>query len=412
MSKTLFVGIDVSSQNNEVYFMDEKGQGPKNSFSVPNDFDGADKIIQDSISYSQKIGASQIQIGMESTSFYAWHLHQHLVSSMDLQVFNPLFFVLNPSIVAGFKKSYPHLPKTDSIDAWVIADCIRFGRVQPTPNPDLRYLALQRLTRFRHRLVNTVTREKNRALSLLFLKFSSFEDGNHFSNIWGKASTALLESFNAEEISTMPLEDLVDFIISHGNNRLNNPERIAQEIKKCANRAYRLNPELDDSVGLTLSMTIENIKFFESQIKKIDKEIVKHLRAFKQTLETVPGIGPTLAAGILAEVGDIARFKNEASLAKFAGLVWNKYQSGNFCAEETSLAKCGNFYLRYYLVEAANSLRLHNSEYAEFYHKKHKEVTKHRHKRALVLTARKFIRLVFSLLNKGQIYQDRRVSSA
>lgn len=203
----------------------------------------------------------------------------------------------------------------------------------------------------------------------------------------------------------MPIEDIVDLICSEGNNRLKDPVEIAKKLKSLANRAYRLDPNLADSVELTLTMSLENIRFLENQLKKLDKEIERQLKAFSQTLQTVPGIGPVIAAGIIAEIGDINRFSNEAALAKFAGLVWNKYQSGNFNAEDTSLAKCGNFYLRYYLVEAANLLRMHIDEYKAFYYKKYKEVNKHQHKRALVLTARKSVRLVFALLSKGQIYK-------
>ncbi len=61
--------------------------------------------------------------------------------------------------------------------------------------------------------------------------------------------------------------------------------------------------------------------------------------------------------------------------------------------------------MRYYLVQAANSLRVHNEEYKAYYQRKYYEVTKHQHKRALVLTARKLVRLVFALLSKGQIYK-------
>lgn len=65
--------------------------------------------------------------------------------------------------------------------------------------------------------------------------------------------------------------------------------------------------------------------------------------------------------------------------------------------------KTGNKYLRYYLVQAADSIRRSDSEYQAFYQKKYQEVTKHQHKRALVLTARKLVRLVFSLLKTNQL---------
>ncbi|SEI63769.1 hypothetical protein SAMN04488113_14020, partial [Alkalibacterium gilvum] len=43
-------------------------------------------------------------------------------------------------------------------------------------------------------------------------------------------------------------------------------------------------------------------------------------------------------------------------------------------------------------------------EYKDYYDKKYNEVPKAQHKRALVLTARKFVRLVFALLSNHQLY--------
>ncbi|GAW93210.1 transposase, partial [Calderihabitans maritimus] len=68
---------------------------------------------------------------------------------------------------------------------------------------------------------------------------------------------------------------------------------------------------------------------------------------------TVPGIGPVYTAGIVAEIGDISRFKNHNALAKFAGLTWRQHQSSKFSAEDIPLTRSGNYYLRYYLIEAA-----------------------------------------------------------
>lgn len=97
------------------------------------------------------------------------------------------------------------------------------------------------------------------------------------------------------------------------------------------------------------------------------------------------------AAGIIAEIGDASVFHSSDALAKYAGLTWSKNQSGDFDAEDTSLQKAGNAYLRYYLGEAANSVRKHVPEYRDYYAKKYNEVTKHQHKRALALTSRKFV---------------------
>lgn len=126
-------------------------------------------------------------------------------------------------------------------------------------------------------------------------------------------------------------------------------------------------------------------------------------------LKSIPGIGPVLAAGMLAEIGDITAFHSSDALAKYAGLTWLKNDSGNFTSENNRISKAGNTYLRYYLGEAANSVRRHIPEYGEYYSKKYAEVTKHQHKRALALTSRKFVRLVFGLLVKNQLYSGEKL---
>jgi transposase len=207
----------------------------------------------------------------------------------------------------------------------------------------------------------------------------------------------------------MPVEELVDLMLQHGNKRLKDVPEMARVIKQAARNSYRLNPKMREAVDITLAMSLETIRFFESQQKKIDQVIAHELKAIPQTLDTVPGIGPVYAAGIVAEIGDISRFKNHNALAKFAGLTWRQHQSGKFTAEDIPLSRSGNYYLRYYLIEAANSVRVREPEYAEFYRKKFTEARHHNHKRALVLTARKLVRMVFTLLSEGQIYRQRRL---
>ena len=97
-------------------------------------------------------------------------------------------------------------------------------------------------------------------------------------------------------------------------------------------------------------------------------------------------------------------FSSQASVAKFAGLVWTQHQSGDFEAEHTHLIKSGNRYLRYYLPEAANSVRRCDPEFRRYYDLKFHEVNKYQHKRALALTARKLVRLVFRLLKDNRLY--------
>lgn len=107
----------------------------------------------------------------------------------------------------------------------------------------------------------------------------------------------------------------------------------------------------------------------------------------------------------MAEIGDVERFKDETALAKYAGLTWTKHQSGKFEADNSRLIQGGNKYLRYYFCQAANKVRLHDPDYSSFYQSKLRETKKSPHKRALVLTARKLVRLVYALLRDQRLYK-------
>ena len=136
------------------------------------------------------------------------------------------------------------------------------------------------------------------------------------------------------------------------------------------------------------------------------------MRKFSNPLISVPGLVPVFVAGIMAEIQDIHRFPDHPALAKFSGLFWRTSESGSFQAEETSLGKSGNSYLHYYLIESANSVRMHEAEYGRYYRTKYDESSKHKHKRALVLTARKLVRMVDAMLRHNQLYVPRSTQSA
>lgn len=76
------------------------------------------------------------------------------------------------------------------------------------------------------------------------------------------------------------------------------------------------------------------------------------------------------------------------ALAKYAGLTWRVNQSGNYSSDNTRMTKTSNKYLRYNLIEAANSVKNRIPEYNQCYYKRFGEVTTHQHKRTLPLTSR------------------------
>lgn len=406
MAQVIFAGIDVSAPKLDLVCIDEQGIQLASSRSFPNNLEGANTLVQVLNSIAHKFNVNILNIGLEATSVYGVHLRNFLIDTPQLKPYSVEVYEINPSLVAGFKKAFgSKLPKTDAIDAYIIAERMRFGHLTPYSQEASVTEPLRQLTRLRIHLVELLVAEQNRALNLLSLRFSNYKQGKPFSNTFGKASREVLKEFTPDEIVQMSVEELAEFIQSHGKNRFANAEEVASALKQAARRAYRLSPKMQQACEIALSLTLQNIEHLKRQIKNLDKVITRELRAIPQTLTTVKGFGDVSAAGIIAEISNIKRFKNEAALAQYTGLTWTRYQSGNFDAEERRLTKSGNRYLRYYLVLAANSLRVHNEEYKAYYQTKYQEVTKHQHKRALVLTARKLVRLVFALLSKGQIYK-------
>lgn len=402
----LFVGIDVSMKDFKVQFMNDQGETLAKRQRYTNDGPGLDSLVDYILTICSSNVFDRVVVGLESTSVYSWHLQMGLASDQRLMPYECQVYPFNPKVVANFKKAYVDLPKNDWTDAWVIADRLRFGRLPEHSQVDFRYLPLQRLTRFRYHLTQTITREKNYFLTNLFLKFNTLQQNEVFSNLFGATSEAVLTEFlSPDEIAARPLDDLIDFLMEKGKKHFSDPVATAEALKHAAHNAHRLKGSLLEPVNLILATSIETIRCLKKQLKIIDTAIAKELVHFKHTLNSVPGLGPVFCAGLIAEIGDIRRFPNDSALAKYAGLTWRGHQSGEFEADETPLSKTGNAYLRYYLVQAANQVRQHEPQYRQFYARKYQESKTHHHRRALVLTARKLVRMVDALLRSNQLYK-------
>jgi len=358
------------------------------------------------VEHLQKVGAEHLVVGTEATSFYDFHVMEYLAQSPLLEDYHPQLYRLNAKMVSKFKKALRSRAKKDPDDAFAIAMRLRLGDL-PTPfQPRREHLPLQRLTRFRAHTAQCLAREKNYFLSQLFLKFSAYSQIKPFSNPFGVTSQAILaEYFSTDELMAASMEELTQFVVQKGRNRFADPQQVVQKLKQVARESYRIRPALAKSVHLVLSLSYKNIQTLTDTLKKLDDTLAKELDGFVTTLQTIPGIGPVYTAGILAEIGNIQYFPGHPQLAKYAGLIWDQHQSGDFVAEETRMSKEANAYLRYYLVEAANLVRQHDPTFRAFYQRKYDETLKHKHKRALVLTARKLVRVIFAMEKSGTIYR-------
>ena len=343
MSDSIFVGIDVSTKSNKVCILDQQGNRLA-KMSVDNNSDGSRRIVNRVVEALTKLNCYNVSFGLEATSVYGDGLIFFLKQQPSLKPYNTKVYLLNPKQVHNFKKAYSELPKTDDVDAWVIADCLRFGRINLREIYfDEQHKALQRLTRARYFVVQNIVREKNRYLTNLFLKFSGMYQNPLFSNNLGTTAMELTGiAFSLDEIVQMPVDELAAFINATGKGKFADPEALAAEIQKAARSSYRLPKTVENSVNQVLAVSAMSIQSYLQQLKALDKSISALMEAIPNTLTSIKGIGPVYSAGILSEIGSINRFKDQASLAKYAGLSWSRYQSGNFDADKTHLINSGN----------------------------------------------------------------------
>jgi len=418
---TLFVGIDVSSKSNQVYAMDFE-ENKYISAPFGNNQPGADALadmIADCMRKHKNLDT--IIVVLESTSVYSIHISNFLSTSEVLMPYKPYVFCVNPKTTANYRKSYVGMEKTDPTDAFLIADFARVGRTKKLePWRGSQFIALKRLTRHRMHLTECITREKTYMVSNLYLKFSELHllegDNKPFGNVYGATASAVLTEFmSPQEIIDSSEEDLLKFISVKSRNRISDISKTTELLRKAARDSYRLDKCMYEPLSISIASSFNCIHAYQREIKLIDEAIMKCINGMSPNalliLQSIPGIGPVWASGIISEIGDITAFHSSDALAKYAGLYWPKEDSGDFTSEDNRISKAGNSYLRYYFGEAASSVRHHIPEYADFYAKKYAEANKHQHKRALALTSRKLVRLVFGLLAKNQLYTGEKLDA-
>jgi len=401
----LYIGIDVGklkldfcglNSDQQIVFQDE----------TTNDINGAATIKKAILKATSESRFEHLMAGMEATSIYDFHPSMFLLNDPQLHQLGLSVVTINPQRSAQFSRFFND-GKTDKIDAFHLADLLRVEHKETPLMRQEKYVALQRLTRERYHLIDQITESKNHFLNNLYYRCNTL-DSTVPTSVFGSTMMSIItgESLSLDDVVAMPLNDLATLLNKLSRGRFGHPDEIAQAIKKAVRSSYRLDKTISDSVDTILGVYAEELKALSQELKVLDMAIEKLSVVLPEIkiLQSIPGFGPVYAAGILAEIGQIDRFKDESHIAKYAGLAWLPHESGSSIRQRTPHTHKGNQYLRYYLVEAANSVRRFDPTFQRYYQKKHDEVPKYQHHRACVLTARKLVRLVDVLLRNHQLY--------
>lgn len=429
MSNRLQVGIDFSHKRADLALLGPEGQPIVTHRAFANSAPGyaaAKAFLLETLQAHQFDG---LDVSGEATSYYWLPFFLQLAADPDLKAYDLKQHLLNPRWVHWFKKCMAPDHKTDLHDPYYIAERTRAIHGSVPWSPQLDTLALRFYTRLRFHLVQDLAREKCYYSAHLFLKASAYRQIKPFHDIFSASSSLVLSRYaTLEELDTIPVDDLASQLHELSNHRLPDPAGNADKLKQVASDSFAMPERLMMPLQRLLDLTLHQIRFLEDQIAQVEGWITAVAPAYPAiaSLASIPGVGPVFSSGIVAEVGDIQQFLDplkwdrrrrrfrrrnlrdaEDAVAKIAGLWWPRAASGDFEAEDRRLAKSGSRYLRYYLVQAADHMRRHIPEYARFYASKYREASKHKHKRALVLTARKSIGPIVGLLHRVETYRPK-----
>ena len=387
------VGIDIGKNHHEASIVSPEGKQIGRSLRFATTHKGADSLMR---FIFKNIGNSPCVFGMEATGHYWYPIYSFLKAK------GYTICVINPIQSDSLRKMYIRQTKNDSIDSFLIAEVIRFGQFGTTSMADENILAMRQLCRYRDSVISSRTEIKLRIGTIMEQIFPEYE--KQFSSLWVSTSMGILEKYlTPENIENAPIDELFEIIKDKSHNKLTMKKAIS--IREAAADTFGIKIA-QDAFSFQLKQLIDRMNFHDKQIEALDIEIMKYYEQFDCYLHTIPGIGIIGAATILAEIGDISRFKNSSALVAFAGIDPTVRQSGEFNSTHNHMSKRGSPYLRHAIFLAATTCSFHNSPLNAYYKKK-RDQGKH-HLTATGAVARKLTTVIYAVLRDSKPYEPKK----
>lgn len=387
------VGIDIGKNHHEASIVSPEGKQIGRSLRFATTHKGADSLMS---FIFKNIGNSPCVFGMEATGHYWYPIYSFLKAK------GYTIYVINPIQSDSLRKMYIRQTKNDSIDSFLIAEVIRFGQFGTTSMADENILAMRQLCRYRDSVISSRTEIKLRIGTIMEQIFPEYE--KQFSSLWMSTSMGILEKYlTPENIENAPIDELFEIIKDKSHNRLTKAKAIS--IKEAAADTFGIKIA-QDAFSFQLKQLIDRMNFLDKQIEALDCQILEYYEKFDCYLHTIPGIGMIAAAAILAEIGDINRFKSSSALVAFAGIDPTVRQSGEFSSTHNHMSKRGSPYLRHAIFLAATTCSFHNSPLNAYYKKK-RDQGKH-HLTATGAVARKLTTVIYAVLRDSKPYEPKK----
>mgnify|MGYP000646327222 FL=1 len=279
--------------------------------------------------------------------------------------------------------------KTDHKDAKWICDLYMCDMVNPSfiPPPDIRQL--RDLMRYRMKLTNMVTSEKNRALNCLTVSNLKLDDV--FSDVFGKSSRSIIH-----------------YILEHPGESFNVTPFID---RRCKHPIEEVQAAVDGAISheqaVKLRECLQHLDELETHKANVEKEILRLAQQYPYQLEllqTVPGFSGNVmtAIALISEIGaDMSVFPSAKHLVSWAGCCPRNDQSSKK-VKSTRISRAG-VYLKPLLVQVANAV-IKSDKYPECKERYRRIKARRGHKKAIVAICRMLLTAIWNILSKLEPY--------
>ena len=390
----LFVGIDIAKRNHEASVIAQDGSVVRKAMRFANSQAGYNKFMDMVRSLKEPV-----VFGMEATGHYWLTLYTHLRND------GFTVHVINPIQSDALRGMYIRKTKTDSVDSVIITDVIRFGRYCETSVEPGDLQAMRELCRQRFYIIDMASDLKRKVIALLDQVFPEYE--KLFSDTFGASSMEILSQYTTpEEMLSVSSQQLAEILEKASRGRLGAEKAV--EIQNAARNSFGI-VMASCSFSLIIRQYIEQIRSLEASVDVFDAEIARLLSGFDTQLTTITGVGPTLAAVILSEIGgDIRRFSSPAKLAAYAGVDPTVRQSGDFSGSRMKMSKRGSPYLRRAIWLASTVAAFKDPAIHALYERKRAEGKDHM--TVIGQVCRKMISIIFAVLRDNTPYVPAAIS--
>ena len=322
---------------------------------------------------------------MESTGKYYIPVYNALENHISNVV------VANPKWVKAIKGE-----KDDNKDAKWIADLFKMGLVRSSYIPSKEFRILREFTRYRYKLTNTKSSEKNRFTNALTVGNCKLD--MVFSDIFGKSSKSIIDIIlNNDSFSD------ADIISCLRKNCKSTHEDIISSVSGI---------DFSFEQKLRIKIIKDHIDYLNNQIDKLNEIIdtlIAPYESYISLIRTIPGIDRNSAISILSEIRiDMSQFKSHYRLTSWAGLAPGCNESAGK-KKSVKISRAG-IYLKPYLVEVAhNAVKDKTNPY---YANKYNKLVKRRgKKRAIIAIARKILVAIYHMFSTGEVWNPTDLAS-